>query len=433
MPLHPLTLGPIIRHNTTTSIRLWGKSNKDFPYLVARIYETGYFHHTIVNSDTNFTGTVTLTYLHACSLRKYQMAMTDSNFSCTEGWLSEADWENIPVYTFSLDSDNASLSFILGSCRFFLPIFCYTLFGNSGDKIFNSINKQLETKPVDFVAMIGDQIYADTTISVLDKFLRAKSFSDFDDRYQRAFSYPHIKRLLACNPTYMIGDDHEYRDNYDMNVANWELSVYRNAMNTFNFYQYVNGPHSPNNGRYWFNTIRKGIPFFWMDVRNERNQQQIISITQLEALKAWLLQYKDEVKCLVTAVPMFLCKEDPDNWQNYKGQLREILDLITINSVKGLIILTGDAHMAVSSQYSILGGSLKITELMSSGFCSILHDSENNVAEKHIIGPYVVKSQHTSNVITVDLFSRVEISARTVKFSVYDKKGVLVNETLYNV
>lgn len=439
--LHNLHLGPIIRHSTKNSLKLWGQGNNDFKYLVARIHGTNYCSSTTVNSDTNYIGVINLQNLDSYSvgsIRQYQMAMTDRIYDSSQ--FTELDWDEsqIPVYKFKLESPqelsiNDNLSFIFGSCRFLWPIFGCVFFGDRGDKVFRAINKQSETRPVDFVAMLGDQIYADTSVNIVDKLFRAKSFEDFNHLYYKSFSYPHIKRLLANNTVYMIGDDHEYRDNYNLDIASRDLVVYSNAITTFNLYQYVNSPEPPFNGRYWFTTIRNNVPFFWIDARNERTSEQIMSVNQLETIKSWLLEYKDQVKCLVSSVPMFLYKDDGDNWLGYKHQLKELLDTITKNSIQGLVILTGDSHMGVSAQYSIVGTNIVITELMSSGFYAIFH--ADKIAPKHSLEPYMVEAVKTSPVVTKDLFSRVDISVmkRMVNFSVYDNKGSVVTDTCYNV
>lgn len=440
--IQKLKIGPIIRDSSVNQIRVWGQADGEANktcYLVARQYNSNNFTYTVVNASTNFIGTVTLSGLDTLSQYQIGVLNLDQDLDATK--ITAASWENIAVYKYKLDDMGNDLSILFGSCRFLWPVRInpfskkyYALWGESGDKIFGKINALLEREPVDFVAMLGDQIYGDTSVWLVDKLMRAKSFDEFKYRYETAFSYSNIRNLMANNTTYMIGDDHEYRDNYNSSIIRTEPNVYVDSLRAFNLYQYRNGPAEPVDQKYWYTTFRKQTPFFWMDLRNERTPENIMSNEQLTAIKNWLLQYRSDVKFLVSSVPMFLRKADKDNWQNYKSQLGELLEFIVLNQIMGSVVLTGDSHMGVSSQYEIANG-IYITEIMSSGFMAVFHESKSNVASEHTVGDFKIKSVKMSDVVSQDMFGKLTLlrNERIIRYTMYDSDGKIKSDSIYQI
>jgi len=116
----------------------------------------------------------------------------------------------------SANNGPGDLNFILGSCRY--PGVLGKI--KEADEIFGPLRKEADgdgaagpARPVDFVLMVGDQIYAD----LLSRFIPiglADTFEEFQERYLEAFGSRNMRRLLRNVPTYIVLDDHEIEDNW---------------------------------------------------------------------------------------------------------------------------------------------------------------------------------------------------------------------------
>jgi PhoD-like phosphatase len=79
--------------------------------------------------------------------------------------------------------------------------------------------------------LIGDQIYADEPPPTLREHYHlpahAQSFEDYAQMYMHAWTYkPGIRQALALVPTFMIFDDHELTNNWNLDPT-WRMSMLR--------------------------------------------------------------------------------------------------------------------------------------------------------------------------------------------------------------
>lgn len=201
--------------------------------------------------------------------------------------------------------EKQSVSFVLGSCRY--PGLMWKK--KEDDRIFAPMLAM--SKEIDFSLMVGDQIYADLYNRNVPVGL-ADSYSEFKDRYMKAFSSPNMSAFLSRVPVYMTLDDHEIEDNWtqDRIKNSSKRKLFNLAISFYMSYQWSHGPRFEDsyvhnrkmtgddaylkrqtacNLYYDFN--RSGYPFFVLDSRTQRfknEDTQSLLADIKENAKEWL-------------------------------------------------------------------------------------------------------------------------------------------------
>ena len=100
---------------------------------------------------------------------------------------------------------------------------------------------------------------------------------------------------------------------------------------------------------------------------------QMIDDKQFKSLLAWMTQYKNNTKFIVTSVPFVGVVKNPgqDKWCSpaYTAQREKILGHILKNGISNVVFLTGDMHTSYCADMEISdsnGNRVVIQELMSS-------------------------------------------------------------------
>ena len=335
---------------------------------------------------------------------------------------SEVTFRTFPVDTRTA----ASLSFLLGSCRY--PGLLWKV--KQADQIFDPMVGHLEGKagdPARFTVMVGDQVYADTLTRFVPIGL-ADTYEEFQERYKTAFGSPNMRRLLRAAPTYMTLDDHEIEDNWTQDRLGEEGKhrLFNIAIGAYMSYQWSHGPRSYGRLLYYrFDCA--GYPFFVLDTRTHRFTQDSDRVDdpeevglrnnhllgrptidpnpnqpgQLKRLLDWL---RDEQLARGDA-PKFIAsssvfapndmserinrkppideqalfgvnlrgREDSDSWPAYPQTRRAILDHIVRNQIQNVVFLSGDIHCSNIARLRFVaadGADLGITtyDITSSAF-----------------------------------------------------------------
>lgn len=213
-----------------------------------------------------------------------------------------------------------------------------------------------------FLLMIGDQIYADEYVEKPGKgrFARVQSFEDFARIYTETWtSDDGIRQVFAALPTYMIFDDHEITNAWNLwpawraralahgieqtlvdgLVAYWVYQGWGNiGLQSADEHVLLNlmrqGEQSGEDmlealreqvrksvyeetSIRWHYEISTSPPLFIMDARADRpailngsdptsNASRILSQEQMEQLTAWMQAHADETTVLVSSVPALL-------------------------------------------------------------------------------------------------------------------------------
>ncbi|NBF12570.1 alkaline phosphatase D family protein [Pseudomonas sp. Fl4BN1] len=297
------------------------------------------------------------------------------------------------------------LSFLLGSCRY--PGLPWQR--KDSDAIFGPmLNTQGD---VQFVLMVGDQIYADE----FNRYVpigRADSYKEFEERYHTAFGSPNISRLLARKPTYMILDDHEIEDNWtqDRIGKSSKRTLFNWAMGAYMSYQWSHGPRFEDSyvhgrtmtgndvylkhqavNQLFYDFSCANYPFFVLDTRTQRFLDDVPGAltdnhllgrpslhpsepSQLDRLCAWLVHMQKDrgnMPKFIVSSSVFVPngvdtagegerydrrKNESDAWSAFPSTRSTVLETIGRNGVQNVVFLSGDIHCSNISQLEFSNG-----------------------------------------------------------------------------
>lgn len=270
--------------------------------------------------------------------------------------------------TFPPPDEQPKLKFLMGSCHCpFIP--------GSSNHIFRNLFHMAKTEGARFMLHAGDQIYFD----VPKEPWGGPTLENYREEFLHTWRHDYTKCFLASLPQYMIMDDHEIKNNFandaDFGDGRTALHYRTTALQAYREFEHSHNPHSYGRDAFYYHFRCGGYPFFVMDIRSERfsqpGQSRAISDEQMQHVKEWLLQHKDEVKFLVTVVPFVTeTKFRHDLWSGelFIHQKEELLHFMKEHQIHQTMILAGDMH---SSGHSMLrlktgGEDIVLHELVSS-------------------------------------------------------------------
>ncbi len=238
----------------------------------------------------------------------------------------------------------ASFTFALGSC----------IATGSNGAVFDAIR---ESDPL-FFFIGGDFFYESIAVDDPAQFLAA---------FERNLTSPAQSTLYQSVPIAYVWDDHDYGGNdADGTSASRTAaaSVYRHVVP---HYPLVSSEPVPIYQAFTVGRVR----FIVTDTRSSRSPASApdsVDKTMLgEAQKAWFKQQLVAANGHYPVIVWFngipwIEDEDPnaDGWGAYATERREIADFIAAQQIRGLVMLSGDAHMlaiddGTNSDYSTLG------------------------------------------------------------------------------
>jgi alkaline phosphatase D len=460
MKVLPLDLGPIVGATTPTSARLWGRAAYQPTPAgprracgASRLRPNGRkkrFGRPLffkMNPNFDLTGVVVFDGLEPDTTYEYEIGYFYSDADLERFSPSyPLDWKAASRSTFRTATDDgaASRSFLFGSCRYLLRLFGGAWFDRRGDKTFESMLRQIdEGAPTHALLMLGDQIYADD----LSLLFPDELADDYLRRYRDSFGQPGLRALMARVPTYMILDDHEIEDVWPENASSRDWRVkYPAAIHAYQVYQASHSPlfevreHRIEGvpEKLWY-TFRDGCcDFFVMDVRTERilapdgTRVQMVSSSQIEALKAWLSDGSGRVKLVVTPVPLFpeTRGKTEDHWTGFPADRDELLGHIVANDVKPVVFLSGDVHASMSAELRLIGPpGTKLVSIVSSPFFWPYPETRARsftLAGSLRSGDHVFELADAGPVHSTDNFTRLTVHPDRVEVDVYSRKGELL-------
>jgi choline dehydrogenase-like flavoprotein len=259
------------------------------------------------------------------------------------------------------------LGLVLGSCRQRPLLVDRDLADNS----MRNVLEQLDAPPgrhapIDALILAGDQIYAD---SRADSTSPATSSLRFFDAYREAWSATAQREVMRRRPTYMVLDDHEFRNDYNDVVERGRPREFAEAREAWTAYQLEAGPSAAPSqpDAAWRQVTLRGFEVFLCDTRSERHDPptvdrrgaRIMSARQMRALRQWLLRlhhdkdYETRAKIVVTGSPIAprygdaSGKEsvfDGDGWQRFPVSGGQLFDWIAARGIRNVVFLSGDYH-----------------------------------------------------------------------------------------
>mgnify|MGYP006195144209 CR=1 FL=1 len=242
------------------------------------------------------------------------------------------------------------------------------------------------TRDLAFLMHCGDQVYYDHESDEE----RPPSRELYAERYDLTWGHDDgARRMLGHFPNYMILDDHEIANDFNKDGITategaYEVGEYlEHGLPAYETFQHSHNPPTEA-GQFYYNFECAGAHFFVLDVRLDRipaksnaPQGAMISAQQLESLKAWLLQHRDDLKFVVSPLP-FLGEvaitarapaEKKWNSPDYRGQRDEIIVFLHDHGIDRLVFLTGDMHASYHATLEFTPRSddepLTIHELMT--------------------------------------------------------------------
>ncbi len=273
---------------------------------------------------------------------------------------------------------NTPLSFAFGSCQYPAGIIDKHLAYHSYQKLNQAMETKQSRRP-DFIALLGDQIYADATAGFLDP---SAKFDKFVQPYYRLYENTHVRTVLRKVPIFAMLDDHEICDNWEP-LANPKANAERQQVldteltsGVKSFLQYQRGEFRPETNwnpkqeNLWYTFSRRGFEFFMCDTRTKRSARTAENILnasttllgpeQEEALENWLTTKSNQKTKFVLSSSMILPRhkvlhgsyQSPanairsDSWGGYPVSLHKTLALLVDNDLNNIVFLSGDEHIA---------------------------------------------------------------------------------------
>lgn len=504
--LHEPSLGPIVGHTTSSSARIWirgldgDESSRSIG--VAALFKNGRyvantaryfrlrreFDRTGITDFEGLDANTEYTVRLGCTLVNHhndeEVDQDDAVFSKlppVKAWVgdlrklsAETSLARFSTFEHTVES---GFSFLFGSCRY--PGFIFDR--KRSDRIFKSMTAECSKEhadPARFVLMVGDQIYAD----LLGKAIpigRAETPKEFHDRYNDAFSTPHMRRLMSNTPTYMMLDDHEIEDNWVAGRVQKDphkRTLFLMSMAAYASYQWLHGPQTYGR-RLFYSFNYGGYPFFVLDERTSRirdDDDKILEDNHLLGRPAKNAQYQGQVDLFcdwliaqqkaVGNLPKFVVspsvfapnsvealkdkgKYRDDAWAAFPTTRRQVLQTIVNNHIQNVVFLSGDIHCSNCASINFKSEKAGIRALRAYDITSsalywpfpfadgdpldYVHDSE---AEGDGFDVFedgsVIMHYTTKNFEQEDNYSRVDVSEKQIEVQTFGRKGESLGTTI---
>ncbi len=294
------------------------------------------------------------------------------NVPAVPGLRIDQDWLDRIVDTAPRD-----LGLVLGACRQRPLLVDRKMADRSMAHIVGELDAATGAHaPIDAVILAGDQVYGDSRVDAAHP---GSSGGRFFDAHREAWTAPAQREVMRRRPVYMVTDDHEFRNDYNDEVARGRPLEFGFAREAWSTYQLAAGPDpmqpgSPDSA--WRSLVLRGFGVFLADTRSRRSdvttvnraQARIMDAQQMQDLKDWLLQQQGDPaigarpKIVVTASPIAPLLADArgalsplhgDGWQRFPASLSELLEWIGTNEIDNVLFLSGDYHRYVRCRLRI--------------------------------------------------------------------------------
>lgn len=255
---------------------------------------------------------------------------------------------------------------------------------------FGSCNRQYEEQPMWPIVLqnkpglwiwLGDNIYGDT-----------EDMDVLKQKYELQKNNAGYQQVMASTPIIGIWDDHDYGVNdggkeYPKKQESQQLlldflgepenSPRRKREGAYASYTY--GPEGKRvkvillDARYFRDPLVKD------DKKNMPNEQgEILGETQWKWLEKELTNSDAAVHLIGSGIQFIPEEHIYEKWANYPKERKRLFDVISRTKAKGVILLSGDRHIAEISRIEVPSLSYPIYEVTASG---LTHASSDNTSE----------------------------------------------------
>ncbi len=241
-------------------------------------------------------------------------------------------------------------------------------------------NTTTALRGVDGLVLLGDQIYADATADLFDP---KSHYERYRNAYRSAFSDPDVAFVMSHLPTWLVIDDHEFKDNW-RGEYDKALCYARSMAGLYQMHQHNHW--DAERADLWYDFRCAGYPAFVFDTRSDshaadRPAQDVLGPQQLAAFEQWLISQGQQpliLLCSGSAIGPIdrqrvtfpdLLRHD-DGLLAYPGFLRKVAALILRYAPQSRVLwLTGDPHLScvVELCATLAQGQVRMTQICCSG------------------------------------------------------------------
>jgi alkaline phosphatase D len=205
----------------------------------------------------------------------------------------------------------------------------------------------LADQPIDFWVHLGDVSYNDA----------AQTLEDYRAQYRAALRDPGYRALTQAAGGYLVWDDHDYWNNFDLEASGVADVRATNARTAW--FESLPVEHDAQE-RIW-RSYRWGqtAELFLLDCRTERKpstvgtpEEQYLSSAQMDWLKQALNDSPCHFKVLlnstpITEMPPPLWGGQSERWQGYAQARQELLSFLDAQALTNVWFLSGDFHLGL--------------------------------------------------------------------------------------
>lgn len=374
-------MGPIISSPQLTpegrvSIRVWVEA-EDFQVYPAK--------GVSVKSDASQVTTKHVAYKidsrQGGALDPVNFRFDESTLWRHEFWLHDLEFPSTADGRFGFSLDYGKLT-QAGSCLYpGLPFDRHGAFSAfAGMRLHLTEGAASDLRGVDGLILLGDQIYAEATADLFDP---RSLYERYRNAYRLAFAHPDVAYVFAHLATWLVLDDHEFKDNWRGEYD--ETMKYARRM--AGLYQMHQRPHWDTEAAdLWYHFQCAGYPAFVFDTRSDSHaadkpSTDVLGPKQMQAFENWLIkQSQSPVILLCSESPIGPVERDlvafPDKLRRedgllaYPGFLAKVATLLLQHTPDARVIwLTGDPHLSCVVELCATSakGTVVITQLCCSG------------------------------------------------------------------
>jgi alkaline phosphatase D len=213
----------------------------------------------------------------------------------------------------------------------------------------SDIFEQIVAADPDVFFTIGDLPYTDDGPA-------AKTVAEYRARHGLLRTAPYLRPWLERMPLCSIYDDHEFRNNWDAELAAAEPARYAAALQVWDEFFPLGAT-----GDVRYRNFRWGahVECFVLDCRRFRSADDAADNADKTMLgatqKAWLLSAlaasRAPFKLIFTSVPLDYGIGN-DHWAGFTTEREQILAAIKLMALSGVLFLSGDQHYFAAYQHS---------------------------------------------------------------------------------
>ncbi|MEJ8801210.1 alkaline phosphatase D family protein [Pontibacter sp. H249] len=223
-------------------------------------------------------------------------------------------------------------------------------------------------------AWLGDNIYGDSyDMNVLRQ------------KYDMVKAEPGYQQLMATSEIIGVWDDHDY----GLNDGGKEYTMRQESAQLFWDFigEPADSPRRQQEGVYSSHTYGpagKQVKVIMLDSRYHRDSLlridkvyqvnetgDVLGEEQWQWLEQELRNSKADINLIGNGIQVLPEEQVFEKWANFPASRKRLLDLIAASNAKGVILLSGDRHIAEISKTNLPGMSYPLYEVTSSGLTHV--------------------------------------------------------------